>query len=128
MSRIIITTDKAPNAIGSYSQAVKVDKTVYLSGQIPLIPESGLMISEDIREQIEQVFKNLAAVAEAAGGTLNDAVKLHVYLTNLDFFTSVNQIMSDYFTEPYPARVVIGITNLPKGALVEIDAILQLEC
>ena len=128
MSRIIITTDKAPNAIGSYSQAVKVDKTVYLSGQIPLIPESGLMISENIREQIEQVFKNLAAVAEAAGGTLNDAVKLHVYLTNLDFFTSVNQIMSDYFTEPYPARVVIGITNLPKGALVEIDAILQLEC
>ena len=128
MSRIIITTDKAPNAIGSYSQAVKVDKTVYLSGQIPLIPESGLMISEDIREQIEQVFKNLAAVAEASGGTLNDAVKLHVYLTNLDFFTSVNQIMSDYFTEPYPARVIIGITNLPKGALVEIDAILQLEC
>ena len=128
MPRIIIATDKAPAAIGSYSQAVKIDNTVYLSGQIPLNPETMLLVSDDFKLQIDQVFKNLASVAEAAGGTLNDAVKLHVYLTDLENFSIVNQVMSDYITEPFPARAVIGISNLPKGAKVEIDAILQLGC
>jgi reactive intermediate/imine deaminase len=126
MSRTIIYTDRAPAAIGSYSQAVKIDKTVYLSGQIPLQPQTMLLVSDDFREQIQQVLVNLAAVAEAAGGTLNDAVKLNIYLTNLENFSLVNEIMPDFFTEPFPARAAIGVSELPKGALIEIDAVLHL--
>jgi len=126
MSRIIINTDKAPAAIGTYSQAVKIDNIVYLSGQIPLVANTMTIISEDITEQIHQVFRNLAAVAEAAGGTLNDIVKLNVYLTDLGNFPVVNQLMAEYFQQPYPARAAIGISALPKAALVEMDAILHL--
>ena len=126
MARITITTDKAPAAIGTYSQAVKIDNTVYLSGQIPLVAETMALVSEDITRQIHQVFNNLAAVAEAAGGKLNDIVKLNVYLTDLGNFAEVNQVMSEYFQEPYPARAAIGISALPKGALVEIECIAML--
>ncbi|MGK0297682.1 MAG: reactive intermediate/imine deaminase [Gammaproteobacteria bacterium] len=126
MSRKIITTDKAPAAIGTYSQAVKIDNIVYLSGQIPLSAETMSLISENFREQITQVFTNLAIVAEAAGATLNDAVKLTIYLTNLENFNEVNEVMSTFFQEPFPARAVIGVSELPKNSLVEIDAILHL--
>lgn len=124
--RQVISTDKAPQAIGTYSQAIRVDYTVYLSGQIPLIPESMEIVSGDISEQIHQVFKNLSAVATAAGGTLDDIVKLNVFLTDLSHFPVVNEIMSQYFNEPYPARAVIGVAALPKDAGVEMDAVLFL--
>ena len=127
MTRIIISTDKAPAAIGSYSQAVKIGNIVYLSGQIPLQPQTMLLVSEDFHEQISQVFENLAAVAAAAGSTLDEAVKLTVYLTELANFSIVNEVMSDYFSEPFPARAVIGVSQLPKDAQVEIDAILHLD-
>lgn len=127
MSREIIKTDKAPQAIGTYSQAIKVDKTVYLSGQIPLIPESMEMVSGDINAEIHRVFDNLRAVAQAAGGDLKDIVKLNVFLTDLNNFPTVNEIMATYFTQPYPARAAIGVAALPKGSRVEMDAVMVLE-
>jgi len=126
MARDIISTDKAPKAIGTYSQAVKVDNTVYLSGQIPLIPESMELVEGDMDAQIRRVFDNLAAVAEAAGGRLADIAKLNIFLTDLAHFPLVNQVMAEYFAEPYPARAAIGVASLPKGAGVEMDAILHL--
>ena len=126
MNREIIQTDKAPQAIGTYSQAVKVNTTVYLSGQIPLVPESMEMVEGDMRVQIMRVFDNLQAVAEAAGGSLADVAKLNVFLTDLGDFPLVNEVMADYFEEPYPARAAIGVAALPKDAGVEMDAILEL--
>lgn len=125
-SKIIISTDKAPKAIGTYSQAVKLGNTVYLSGQIPLVPRSMELVQGDMRSQIRQVFDNLQAVAEAAGGTLADVVKLNVYLTDLAHFPLVNEVMADYISEPYPARAAVGVAALPKGAQVEMDAIMEL--
>ena len=118
-----IQTDSAPAAIGTYSQAIRAGDTVYLSGQIPLVPETMELVSGGAERQIRQVFDNLTAVAEVAGGTLADVVKLTVYLTDLGDFPTVNEIMAEYFTEPYPARVAIGVAQLPKGASVEMDAI-----
>lgn len=126
MSKHIIQTDKAPQAIGTYSQAVRVDRTVYLSGQIPLVAETMTLIEGDISAQINQVFKNLQAVAEAASGDFSDIVKLNVFLTDLAHFPIVNEIMGQYFQEPYPARAAIGVAALPKGADVEMDAIMVL--
>jgi reactive intermediate/imine deaminase len=126
MSREIVSTKKAPQAIGTYSQAVKADNTVYLSGQIPLVPETMVLVEGDIKAQIHRVFENLQAVAEAAGGTLGDVVKVNVFLTDLVHFPVVNEIMAQYFKEPYPARAAIGIASLPKGAAVEMDAIMVL--
>ncbi len=127
MAKQIIHTDKAPRAIGTYSQAVKVDRTVYLSGQIPLVPETMTIIDGDISAQITQVFDNLKAVAEAAGGDFSDIVKLNVFLTDLSHFPIVNEIMGRYFQEPYPARAAIGVAALPKAAAVEMDAIMVLK-
>jgi reactive intermediate/imine deaminase len=121
-----ITTDKAPQAIGTYSQAVRAGNTVYLSGQIPLVPSSMELAQGDMRAQIAQVFDNLKAVAEAAGGTLAHVVKLNVYLTDLAHFPLVNEVMARYFSEPYPARAALGVAALPKGAQVEMDAIMHL--
>lgn len=118
-----IHTSKAPAAIGTYSQAVKAGNTVYLSGQIPLDPNTMELCSDDIRLQIVQVIENLAAVCEAAGGSLSNIVKLSVYLTDLIHFPLINETMALYFTEPYPARVAIGVASLPRGSLVEMDAI-----
>lgn len=126
IARQTIRTDQAPEAIGTYSQAVRAGDTVYLSGQIPLVPETMTLVEGDIRAQIDWVFRNLAAVAEAAGGGLADVVKLNVYLTDLASFPVVNEVMAEYFTEPYPARAAIGVSELPKGAAVEMDAILVL--
>jgi reactive intermediate/imine deaminase len=126
MTKEIIQTDKAPKAIGTYSQAVKVGHTIYLSGQIPLVPETMTIIEGDITAQITQVFDNLKAVAEAAGGDLSDIVKLNVFLTDLSNFPIVNEIMGLYFQEPYPARAAIGVAALPKNAGVEMDAIMCL--
>lgn len=126
MPKTIIRTDRAPQAIGTYSQAVRVGDTLYLSGQIPLVPETMALVTGDMEAQIRQVFDNLAAVAEAAGGSLADLVKLNVYLTDLDHFPLVNQVMASYFREPYPARAAIGVAALPKGAAVEMDGILIL--
>ncbi|MEY3107409.1 MAG: hypothetical protein RIT35_1587 [Pseudomonadota bacterium] len=127
MSKEIIHTDKAPKAIGTYSQAVKVDRTVYLSGQIPLVPETMSIIDGDISDQITQVFENLKAVANAAGGDFSDIVKLNVFLTDLSNFPLVNEIMGHYFQEPYPARAAIGVAALPKNVAVEMDAIMFLK-
>ncbi|MEJ2454294.1 MAG: RidA family protein [Candidatus Thiodiazotropha sp.] len=127
MSREIIRTDQAPQAIGTYSQAVKVGQTVYLSGQIPLVPETMTLIEGDIEAQIHRVFDNLQAVARAAGGSLADVVKLNVFLTDLNNFAMVNQVMAEYFPEPYPARAAIGVAALPKDAEVEMDAVMELE-
>ena len=124
MSREIIRIDRAPQAIGTYSQAVKVDGTVYLSGQIPLIPDTMELVEGDMAAQIRQVFDNLQAVCRAAGGDLKDIAKLNVFLTDLGNFPLVNEIMADYFAEPYPARAAIGVAALPKGAGVEMDAIM----
>ena len=126
MTRRIIHTDKAPAAIGTYSQAVRVGDVVYLSGQIPLDPVSMELVGDDVESQIKQVFDNLAAVAEAAGGALADAVRLTVYLTDLANFPLVNEVMAEYFSEPYPARAAIGVAALPRNAAVEIDAVLVL--
>jgi len=125
MSRTIVSTPDAPAAIGTYSQAVRVGDTVYLSGQIGLDPASMTMV-EGFEAQTEQVFGNLRAVAEASGGRLADAVKLTIYLTDLGNFGKVNEIMAKYFSEPYPARAAVGVKELPKGALVEADAVLVL--
>ncbi len=126
MKREIISTDNAPQAIGTYSQAVKTGNTVYLSGQIPLVPETMELVEGDISTQIKQVFDNLAAVAQAAGGSLADVAKLNIFLTDLVHFPTVNEVMATYFSEPYPARAAIGVAALPKGAEVEMDAILEL--
>ncbi|MCB1907339.1 MAG: RidA family protein [Rhodocyclaceae bacterium] len=125
MSRNIISTDSAPAAIGTYSQAVRVGDTVYLSGQIGLDPQT-MTLQDGFEAQTEQVFSNLSAVARAAGGGLGDAVKLTIYLTDLANFAKVNEIMGRHFAEPYPARAAVGVKELPKGALVEADAILVL--
>jgi len=127
MARKIISTENAPQAIGTYSQAVKVDNTVYLSGQIPLIPESMELVDGDIEAQIIQVFENLQAVTDAAGGDFSHVVKLNVFLTDLANFPVVNEVMARYFTEPYPARAAIGVAALPKAAEVEMDAVLVIE-
>lgn len=126
MSREIITTDQAPQAIGTYSQAVKVGNTVYLSGQIPLVPETMMMVEGDIEAQIRRVFDNLAAVAKAAGGSLADVAKLNIFLRDLANFATVNQVMAEYFEQPYPARAAIGVASLPKDAGVEMDAVMEL--
>jgi len=126
MVKEIISTDKAPQAIGTYSQAVKTGSTVYLSGQIPLIPETMEMVKGDIKQQIHRVFQNLQAVASAAGGDLSDVVKLNIFLTDLADFPQVNEVMAEYFQQPYPARAAIGVSALPKEADVEMDAILEL--
>ena len=126
MEKIIISTDRAPQAIGTYSQAVQGGTTVYCSGQIPLVPASMEMVSDDIDAQIKQVFDNLSAVAQAAGGSLANVVKLNIFLTDLTHFPKVNEIMAQYFTAPYPARAAIGVAELPKAALIEMDAVLEL--
>jgi len=126
MAKTIIQTDKAPAAIGTYSQAVKVDNTVYISGQIPLDPAT-MEVVEGIEAQITRVFDNLKAVAEAAGGSLKDVVKLNIFLTDLSCFPTVNEIMATYFSEPYPARAAIEVSALPKGVGVEMDAVLVLD-
>ena len=127
MSKEIIETTQAPQAIGTYSQAIKVDHTVYLSGQIPLAPATMTVIDGDIAAQITQVFDNLQAVARAAGGDLADIVKLNVFLTDLANFPLVNEIMGRYFNAPYPARAVVGVAALPKGVGVEMDAVMFLK-
>lgn len=126
MKRQYIHTDAAPKAIGTYSQAVRCGNTVYLSGQIGLDPATMELVA-GVGPQVHRVFQNLQAVARAAGGDLRDAVRLTVYLTDLANFALVNEIMATYFTEPYPARAAVGVASLPRGALVEIDAILHLE-
>ena len=125
--RTTISTGQAPAAIGPYSQAVAVDATVYLSGQIPLDPASGDMVGDDFTVQARQVFRNIGAVAEAAGGSYAEIVKLTVYLTDLGRFAELNRIMVDYFSEPFPARAAIQVSALPRGAQIEIDAIMVLE-
>lgn len=126
MARSIIQTDKAPKAIGTYSQAVKVGTTVYLSGQIPLDPQSMELVQGDMGAQIRRVFDNLRAVAQAAGGDLQDVVKLNVFLLDLSHFALVNEIMAQYFSQPYPARAAVGVASLPKGAQVEMDGVMEL--
>jgi len=126
MSKNTLHTDKAPQAIGTYSQAVNHQGMVFISGQIPLIPETMEMIGGTIEDQIHRVFKNLSAICNEAGGTLDDIVKLTVFLTDMGNFPQVNTIMAEYFTAPYPARAAVGVSELPKGAEVEMDAILGL--
>lgn len=126
MTRKTIQTDNAPQAIGTYSQAVRTGNTVYLSGQIPLLPDTMELVNGAMDAQIRRVFDNLAAVAEAAGGSLADVVKLNVFLTDLGHFALVNEIMAEYFREPYPARAAVGVAALPKGAQVEMDAVMEL--
>jgi len=126
MPREIIRTDQAPQAIGTYSQAVKVGRTVYLSGQIPLDPLTMELVDGGIEPQIRRVFDNLQAVARAAGGSLADVVKLNVFLTDLGNFPAVNGVMAGYFREPYPARAAVGVAALPRGAAVEMDAVMEL--
>ncbi|MBY5994104.1 RidA family protein [Ferrimonas balearica] len=124
--KTIIATDKAPAAIGTYSQAVKVDNTVYISGQIPLNPQTMEKSGEDFDSQVVQVFENLKAVCEAAGGSLNDIVKLNIFMLDLANFAKVNEVMGQYMQQPYPARAAIGVKELPKGVLVEMDAVMVL--
>ena len=127
MAKTIIQTDNAPQAIGTYSQAVKVDNTVYISGQIPLDPASMEVVGGGIEAEITRVFDNLKAVAEASGGSLADVVKLNIFLTDLGNFPTVNEIMATYFQQPYPARAAIGVAALPKGVGVEMDAVLVID-
>ncbi len=124
MNREIISTDQAPDAIGTYSQAVRVGDAVYLSGQIPLDPDSMEMVHGGMREQTIRVFENLRAVCEAAGGGLSDIAKLNIFMTDLAHFALVNEVMGSYFEEPYPARAAVQVAALPKGALIEMDAIM----
>ena len=126
MSRNIIQTESAPAAIGTYSQGVKVThgSMTFISGQIPLVPETMTMVSDSFVEQTHQVFKNLASVADASGGSLSDCVKLTIYLTDLNEFANLNTVMAEYFSEPYPARAAVEVSALPKGAQVEVDAIM----
>lgn len=126
MPRETISTTDAPKAIGTYSQAVKAGNTVYLSGQIPLEPQTGELVSGDAEAQIRRVFENLRAVVEAAGGDFSSMVKLNIFLTDLGDFQLVNTVMAEYFSEPYPARAAIGVAALPRGAAVEMDGILEL--
>ena len=126
MERKIIHSDAAPKAIGPYSQAVRVGNTVYLSGQIPLDPATMQLVSGDIDAEIRRVFDNLSAVAQAAGGSLADVVKLNVFLTDMSQFARVNEIMATYFKEPYPARAAVGVAALPRGVRVEMECILSL--
>ncbi|MCC5796985.1 MAG: RidA family protein [Methylophaga sp.] len=126
MSRQIIHTSDAPEAIGTYSQAVKVGDVVYLSGQIPLVPDTMTVNEGDFSAQVRQVFDNLSAVAKASGGNLQDIVKLNIFLTDLSYFGTVNDIMAEYFQKPYPARAAIGVAALPKGVPVEMDAIMHI--
>jgi reactive intermediate/imine deaminase len=126
MSRTIITTPDAPQAIGTYSQAVKCGNTVYVSGQIPLNPKTGELITGDMEPQIRRVFENLKAIINAAGGDFSHVAKLNVFLTDLSHFALVNKIMSEYFQQPYPARAAIGVAALPKGAQVEMDCVVEL--
>lgn len=126
MPRTIISTTDAPKAVGTYSQAVKVGSTVYVSGQIPLDPKSGELITSSMDAQIRRVFDNLKAIIVASGGTFASVTKLNVFLTDLSHFALLNQIMAEYFTEPYPARAAIQVAALPKGAAVEMDCILEL--
>lgn len=127
MAKTIIQTDDAPQAIGTYSQAVKVDNTVYISGQIPLDPASMEVVAGGVAAEITRVFDNLKAVAEASGGSLADVVKLNIFLTDLGNFPTVNEIMAQYFEQPYPARAAIGVAALPKGVGVEMDAVLVID-
>lgn len=127
MSRKPVHTDEAPGAIGTYAQAVACGKTVYLSGQIPLDPKTMTLVAGGIEEQIHQMFRNLAAVARASGGSLAHASKVNIYMTDLTQFAKVNEIMAQYFSPPYPARATVGVAALPKGAAVEADAILVLD-
>lgn len=122
----IINTENAPSAIGTYSQAVKVNNTVYLSGQIPLIPESMEVVSDDFAEQTHQVFKNLVAVCQAAGGNINDMVKVNIFMMDLANFATVNEVMSQYFEQPYPARAAVQVSRLPKDVQIEIDGVMEL--
>lgn len=126
MQKIVIHTDSAPEAIGTYSQAIKIDQTVYLSGQIPLVAETMVLVTGDIGDQIEQVLKNLTSVAQAAGGSLSDIVKLNIYLTDMADFPVLNEKMAEYFSQPYPARAAIGVAALPKDCSVEMDAVMVL--
>ncbi len=126
MKKEIIKTADAPEAIGTYTQAVKVGNTVYLSGQIPLIPGGSELDAADMRAQVARVFENLSAVARAAGGGLQDVVKLNVFLTDMQDFPVVNEVMAEYFQQPYPARAAVGVAALPRGAAVEMDAIMVL--
>ena len=126
MQQEIIFTEDAPRAIGTYSQAVKVGNIIYLSGQIPLVPKTMELIEGDKKNQIKRVFMNLAAVAKASGGSLSDITKLNIYLTDLSDFPLINEIMPEYFSEPYPARAVVGVASLPKGAMIEMDAIMTI--
>lgn len=123
-NKAVIQTEKAPAAIGTYSQAIKVNNTVYLSGQIPLDPATMQLVEGDMRAQVARVFDNLAAVCEAAGGNLKDIVKLNIFLTDLGHFALVNEVMATYFTQPYPARAAIGVASLPRGAQVEMDGVM----
>ena len=127
MARTTIQTDRAPQAIGTYSQAVRCGNTVYLSGQIPLDPASMELVAGDMEAQIRRVFDNLVAVAEAAGGSLADVAKLNVFLLDLGHFALVNEIMASYFQQPYPARAAVGVAALPKGAQVEMDAVMEID-
>ncbi|HUA81910.1 MAG TPA: RidA family protein [Dyella sp.] len=127
MPRIVISTDKAPAAIGPYSQAVRAGNTVYFSGQIPLDPSSGMLVEGDISTQTRRVFDNLKAVAEAAGGSFDKFVRVGIYVTDLANFTAVNAVMNEYFQAPYPARSTIEVSGLPKGAHVEVDAVMVLD-
>lgn len=126
MSKVIISTPDAPAAIGTYSQAVKIGTTVYLSGQIPLVPSTMQLVSEEFAEQAHQVFKNLAAVCQAAGGSINDMVKVNIFLTDLSKFATVNEIMAQYYGQPYPARAAVQVSALPRGAQIEIDGVMEL--
>lgn len=125
MTRTIISTPHAPGAIGTYSQAVKCGNTVYVSGQIPLDPASGQLVTGDMEQQIRRVFENLKAIVTAAGGDFSHVAKLNVFLTDLGHFALVNRIMSEYFSEPYPARAALGVASLPRGAAVEMDCVLE---
>jgi reactive intermediate/imine deaminase len=126
MSKIVVHSDAAPKAIGPYSQAIKVGRTVYMSGQVPLNPETGELVTGDLDAEIRQIFKNLISVANAAGGSLADVVRLGVYVTDLGDFAKLNEIMAEYVPQPFPARSTIQVAALPRGARVEIDAVLEL--
>jgi reactive intermediate/imine deaminase len=126
MARTTVSTEDAPKAIGTYSQAIRVGSTVYMSGQIPLDPKSGELVAGDMEAQVRRVFDNLRAVAIASGGDLSHVVKLNVFLTDLAHFALVNRVMAEYFEQPYPARAAVGVAALPRGAAVEMDAILAL--
>ena len=127
MTKRALHTDHAPRAIGTYSQAVRVGPTVYVSGQIPLDPATGVLVTGEIDAEVRRVFDNLAAIAQAAGGSLADAVKVTIFMTDLAHFATVNQIMEEYFPEPWPARATVGVAHLPRGARVEVECILHVD-